>query len=264
MQQLYRKIATMPEPVRRAMEEHRIPVTAAAWVGAWPEGLQREVVDLLARRRRVTTTMLKDLRERYAQRHPEAFGSATPARDTAPSGPWVITGWHGANLPGPDTSVDRPTTGVERDGADGRAGEVPPPIAAPAMAGARARAADVAEGPVTPSAVGIGPDAESPGARGPATPGGMSGAVAPAVEPPAVEHATGRPAVSGRPAHPEPLAVTPPAAPDPRDATVERMIAYVVRLDAALGELAREGRALGIERAVWVDRAMRAWDGAGG
>jgi hypothetical protein len=45
------------------------------------------------------------------------------------------------------------------------------------------------------------------------------------------------------------------------DEGAERMVAFVVRLDAAMRELARQGHALGIGRAVWIDRTMRAWDG---
>jgi hypothetical protein len=42
------------------------------------------------------------------------------------------------------------------------------------------------------------------------------------------------------------------------------MVAFVVRLDAALREFPREACELGIDRSIWVDRSMRAWDGIGG
>jgi hypothetical protein len=63
-----------------------------------------------------------------------------------------------------------------------------------------------------------------------------------------------------------PIAVT-DTQPEPRitaDDRAERMVAFVVRLDATLRDLVREGKALGIDRSIWVDRAMRAWDGVGG
>jgi ParB/RepB/Spo0J family partition protein len=48
------------------------------------------------------------------------------------------------------------------------------------------------------------------------------------------------------------------------DNTIGEMEAFVKVLDASLRDLVRTGKALGIDRSIWVDRSMRAWDGIGG
>ncbi len=48
------------------------------------------------------------------------------------------------------------------------------------------------------------------------------------------------------------------------DTQLGEMEAFVMVLDATLRDLVQTGKAVGISRSVWVDRAMRAWDGIGG
>ena len=62
-----------------------------------------------------------------------------------------------------------------------------------------------------------------------------------------------------------PVATLDPGAgrlPEP-EGQIGEVEAFVKVLDATLRDLAQEGHALGVSRAVWVDRTMRAWDGAG-
>jgi ParB/RepB/Spo0J family partition protein len=295
VQQLYRKISTMPEPVRNAMYEHRIPVTAASWVGAWPEGLQREVVDLLARRRYVNTTMLKDLREWYAERHPEEFAVAAPATEDVPFDEWSDTSLHVVNIPAPPAA---PVDNVDGGGVRSPSGEAcrvdvhaPPgdsalPLGAvPDATHLGAQHVEVANIPTDPAAETLSEERGDSGSmeslhvehsrKLPTVP---SFAVHPAEtmpmlsdRPPLVSansssHGPSALAPLGPPASLEPagLADAASAAGPGTDDRAERMVAFVVRLDAALREFAREACELGIDRSIWVDRSMRAWDGIGG
>lgn len=55
--------------------------------------------------------------------------------------------------------------------------------------------------------------------------------------------------------------MTQPAVSEPEtDVQIGEVETFVKVLDATLRDLARQGRALGVSRAVWVDRTMRAWD----
>ena len=295
IQQLYRKIVTMPEPVRHAMYEHRIPVTAATWVGAWPEGLQREVVDLLARRRYVNTTMLRDLREWYAERHPEEFAVAAPAKVDVPFDEWSDTSLHVVDIPAPpDAPVDNVAGGdvklLSREAgrvdvhAPPRESALPPGVA-PDVIHPGAQHLEVAHIRTNPAAETHSQERGDSGSMG-------SLRVERFTQPPAVpSFAVNRtetmPALSDRPSlvsanspshGPSTLAPlglhasTEPTGPADAassagpgtDDRTERMVAFVVRLDTALRELARDGRDLGIDRSVWVDRSMRAWDSIGG
>ncbi len=301
MQQLYRKIATMPEPVRQAMREHRIPVSAATWVGAWPEGLQRELVELLDRRRYVNTTMMKDLREWYAERHPEEFAVADPAIADVPLDGWSDDSLRGVAIPAPP-HPDLPSKEHDIPRSNIVAAEPGP---APSASLRREFTAKLepemnrsnGDDETVPAEAD-----ETGGAQASNDPGSMSSlvgdragaTVAPVVSttgelseqlPPhdaSPVWATPQPAARQSPvitfaAPGDALAVasvgqvaastattSTDGAPErltPVDDSAERMVAFVVRFDAALREFAREGRELGIGHAVWVDRTMRAWDG---
>ena len=301
MQQLYRKIATMPEPVRQAMYEHRIPVTAATWVGAWPEGLQRELIELLGRRRIVNTTMMKDLREWYAERHPEEFGIIEQPDEEVPFDEWSSTDLRVVGIPAPEISPEVALSGGD-EGAAPMAGVGVPVLAAsrePVFVPGAEVAVPVSRDPEVNNAPAAADGAESnrlladrpaemmahaDHSRGhaPANPAPSDRS---AQAPPASRiAATLQPtAVMPRPAVVTPLprigappvvdgasrvsnsapdalsdVATPPRTAD--DDRPERMVAFVVRLDATLRDLAAEGHALGIDRSVWVDRTMRAWD----
>jgi ParB/RepB/Spo0J family partition protein len=302
IQQLYRKITAMPEPVRRAMYEHRIPITAATWVGSWPEGLRREVVELLGRRRYLNTTMIKDLRASYAERHPEEFDTGGPAVGVAAIDPWIEADGIAVELPAspglpesvPDASVApaRPaggyvrtiagqsaplaTNGLEVEPAwlDGdlqqvastraqpvaerplqdarRTGQAWPPhedrtdsIPAPAISaenglwsgGTRVDVVVSAADRTHRTAAAATPDSRPVAFADPAAPGPTLASVQPTA------HGAGAPVVVER---------SLPVASEKVDDRTERMVAFVVRLDATMRELAREGHALGIGR----DRAV--------
>jgi hypothetical protein len=69
-------------------------------------------------------------------------------------------------------------------------------------------------------------------------------------------------AASSRESDPEPVVLPHRGTPSQALANdrAEQLVAFVVRLDAKLRDLAREGHALGVSRSVWVDRTMRAWE----
>ena len=310
MQQLYRKIATMPEPVRQAMYEHRIPVTAARWVGAWPEGLQRELVDLLGRRRYVNTTTVKDLREWYAERHPEEFAVAEPAREDVPFDEWGDTSLQVVEIPS-SPFVPESTVSTESERASLTEPELnhapasprvpaPSPVVSAETAGPNDRLQDATDSTNVPGVL-PGPSIAARAAtigvpesiRSDSDPG-ASHVVAPAPAGKLDSIQTAVPAREPGSGFPERIAQVSPRVTDsvrsdsdgsdagahqsdsgptgatevqtasgPGDDRAERMVAFVVRLDGTLRELAREGQEMGIDRSVWVDRAMRAWDRIG-
>jgi hypothetical protein len=273
--QLYRRIATMPGAVRQAMYEHRLPVTAATWVGSWPEGLQQEVVELLGRRRYVNTTMMKDLREWYAERHPDQFGVMEKAREEVPFDEWSDTALHVVDIPVPPSMPE--AAPAPRGGPADIAGDKYHPVpTAPHQPSTAMMAAQYvnwtdqqpgADPTQAPPALGR---REDDGALRTAEPRSDLRVAAPSSPPLPImlsDHRAGP--VATLPAAPALTASAAAVSPKPETTMdegdrTEHMMAFVVRLDAALRDLAGEGHALGISRSVWVDRTMRAWDGIGG
>jgi ParB/RepB/Spo0J family partition protein len=295
MQQLYRKIATMPEPVRRAMHEHRIPVTAATWVGAWPEGLQRELIELLDRRRYVNTTMVKDLREWYAERHPEEFGIVEQPEEHVSFDEWGSTELHVLHIPvppdGPEDDPLREDHGAAptTSGRDSILATSPDPepvsaivagVPVPTLSDLKRVPAEFVapesmrplddgpagtiprSWPVATPASSLPPAAANTEPLQPTTVTLLPTGVAPLQDTSKASGELVATAATSRESDPEPFVLPHGGTPSQAlaDDRAEQLVAFVVRLDAKLRDLAREGHALGVSRSVWVDRTMRAWD----
>ena len=272
---LYRKITTMPDAVRQAMYEHRIPVTAATWVGSWPEELQQEVVELLERRRYLNTPTLKAIRTSFEERHPEAFQS-TRAIDDAPA----IDDWIDEEPVVIEAPIEAPSAEHTPEPFSLREEPVSAPHP-PLSAGVPVADTTMPVAPVTPPLVASSqPSVDAPVTE-PVTssgePLGVVDRVVVASSPPDQsaesewQHHTTSP-VTHMPSVERPgdavrssMHAIPPeivqATPGPSNGP------FLARLDAGLLNLARETQANDLSRAVWVDRAMRAWslaEAAGG
>lgn len=192
LQTIQKKLDAMPDEIRRAMYEDRIPVSSATSIGGWPEPLQRQLVDLLRQRRYLDSRTIDAIRKEYEQLHPgpakrTQFGAGPPI-----DAPFVE-----------DWDADEPTAFERFVPADGA------PIAQPSRA------------PVRPQP----PPVSSPARPDDPLDGGVELGGSPGEDPPAD---------------------------DPR--------MFISHLDERLLDLARETRSHDLPRAVWIDRAMRAWD----
>ncbi len=252
MQQLYRKITSMPEAVRQAMYEHRIPVTGATWVGGWPDDLQAEVVETLARRRHLNTPALKAMKASYDARFP---GSAAPVEDGA--GNQRVDGWLEDDAVGLEVEIPLPApTFVDPSRAAVSSVEPEPGTTAPATVVAGSLTSDPGT-IVRPFPAPMSRPAGSETAA--ATPPTVVpvGAVEPVPVPPEE-----LPAEARRPSD------EPPQQPVVREHAAGMIPAraagdaFLARLDAELLRLAQETIVQELPRAVWIDRAMRAWNRA--
>lgn len=149
LQGIFNKLENMPEAVRRAMYDDRIPVTSATAIAGWPPDLQDEIVAMLRGRRYLDSRTIDAAKKAYDERHPPAraarpatSGTAEPALQ-APHQEWADTppvplDESGEPLPAPERRAD-PRPPVVRNGrgttptSNAHRSEAPPSDQPPAV-----------------------------------------------------------------------------------------------------------------------------------
>lgn len=93
LQNMMKKLGDMPEPIRRAMYEDRIPVSSATSIASWPEELQDRIVEMLQRKRRLYAKEIDEVKRDYERLHPpppkRSRQAAYPPMDSPDFEEWI-------------------------------------------------------------------------------------------------------------------------------------------------------------------------------
>ncbi|CAN5863265.1 hypothetical protein BH20CHL2_BH20CHL2_12520 [soil metagenome] len=93
LQNMQKKLAGMPEEIRRGMYEGTVPVSSATVIAGWPDELQRRIVDELRRKRRLYTRQIDEIKQEYERLHPPPpkparVAQMPPAPEAPPFDDW--------------------------------------------------------------------------------------------------------------------------------------------------------------------------------
>ncbi len=93
LQNMQKKLAGMPEEIRRGMYEGTVPVSSATVIAGWPDELQRRIVDELRRKRRLYTRQIDEIKQEYERLHPpppkpSRVAPTAPAPEAPPFDDW--------------------------------------------------------------------------------------------------------------------------------------------------------------------------------